>query len=375
MKKILLFLITLFSITLTNAQLSAGAVFSDSLYDYQVTTDTEPGSPNTVSITAVTTGATLPSTLVIPASVTEDGFEYAITLIASTAIKGKSITSLTLEGNTQPGHQSFMDCTSLTTVTLPLTTTIGLQAFRNCSALVTLNIPEVTHIGVQSFRACTSLVNLNLPKVKFIGETTGAGLAFWQSTGIKTVSMPNIEAIYVGAFNGCTSLESVTLPATLTTLDQTNHNLFKFCSSLTEIIVEGETPITLTDNGLSSIFEDPIAAGAILTVPNGTKSAYEAADVWKNFATINEAPTLSNTSLEELDWSIYVNPVTSVISVTNSNLKSATISVYNLTGKTLLTKQFNSKQSDINISELATGIYLFKVETDNGAFVKKIIKQ
>ncbi|MEP3837681.1 MAG: leucine-rich repeat domain-containing protein [Algibacter sp.] len=380
MKKTILLFVTLLSITITNAQLTAGATFDDGLYNYIVTTDADPGSPNTVSLTGVNAGGTLTANVTIPASVNEGGFDYAITLISGAAFKGLTvIETLVIQGDTEPGFQSFMDCSNLTSIDLPVSSgAIGAQAFRNCTALATTSIPNITSIGVQSFRNCTSLITISLPSVTSIGASVAAGLSFWQSTNLTTVDMPVVENIYVGAFNS-TGLTSVTLPASLTVLDETNWNIFKFCSSLTQVTIEFTTPIALTYNGASGSFVGTIFEGidtnATLTVPNGSLGDYTGADVWQEFSTINEATALSTHSQEtELGWSFYPNPAKDVVSITNSQSKNAAITIYDFNGRSILSKNISKVESEINISNLQSGIYLFKVSTDTGSFVKRIIK-
>lgn len=378
MKKTLLLLMTLLTIT-TNAQLAPGSLFNDGTYNYSVTTDTAPDSPNTVSLTGPVDGVTLPDDLVIPASVNEGGIDYAIKLISSQAFKNKAIKTLTIQGDTEPGHQSFMGCTQLTQVDLPVASgALGQMAFRDCSALVTVNIPNITVIGVQSFKFCSSITTLNLPKVTAIGPAATQGLSFWGCSSLTSVDMPVVEAINTGAFNSCAALPSLTFPSTLTAIDNTNHNMFKGCTSLTSITVEYSTliPVIYNDAHVNkSIFQD-ILANVTLTVPNGKRDEYLAAEVWKDFSSINEAATLSVDSEEsESGFRIYPNPANNVVSVTNSQLKEAVVTVYDLNGRALLSKVVNETSSEINISNLQTGVYLFNVKTETGEFVKRIAKQ
>lgn len=378
MKKTVLLFVTLLSVTLTNAQLAAGATFSDSLYNYSVTTADEAGSPNTVSITSTVTGATVPNDVVVPASVTEGGTEYAITLLASTVFKGSAITSAVLEGETAIGFQTFMDAKSLTSVSAPLSTEVFNQSFRGCAALTNVNIPKVVSIGIQSFRACTSLKTIDLPSTTTIGTSTGQGLTFWQSTALETINMPVLDSISVGAFNGCAALKSITFPASTTKIDNTNHNMFKGCTSLENVIIEYTTFIDLTYNEdttsvNSSIFVD-VAPNATLTVPSGMQSLYMAGDVWKDFSSFAESAELSIHSAEAaLGWNVYATQNT--VSITNDEGKSAEVVIYDITGKTLLTTSVGGTESEVNTSGLASGVYVVKAETEKGIFTKKFVKQ
>ncbi len=111
-------------------------------------------------------------------------------------------------------------------------------------------------------------------------RVVGIGLsAFDQCSAVTSVVLPNsITYIGAGAFNG-TSISSITLPASVTTVDG---YAFYNCRSLVSIIFEGSTPPTAKDASFNT-YET-----TVLVVPVGAKSAYQSADVWKNFATILE---------------------------------------------------------------------------------------
>jgi hypothetical protein len=59
---------------------------------------------------------------------------------------------------------------------------------------------------------------------------------------------------------------------------------FYGCSSLKNVEVLRATPPSL----VSSVFERVPLSSATLTVPSGSKPAYQSANVWKNFGTIVE---------------------------------------------------------------------------------------
>lgn len=387
MKKTLLLFITLLTITVTSAQ-TVGDLFTVGNNDYEVTSV----APNEVKVTGSTD-----TDLVIPATVNNGGNDFDVTLIPSSVFNlNTAIKSVSVEGDTEIGLQAFigctnlasvdaqnvtaaignsafLNCTSLTTVNLSsLNGEIGDNAFKNCTLLATLNIGNATAIGPQAFKGC-AFTSLDMPAVTLI-----EGLALWNCSNLAQVTIPILETILAGGFNG-TGLTSITLPSTLTTLSEANYNIFKNSASLMQVTVEYTTFIPLTynpDAGNSSIFVDQIVNGATLIVPAGTLATYQAADVWKDFATITEAAPLSVNSQEAaLGWNLYPSLATDFVSIKNNQQKDADVTVYDLTGRALLSKNINNPQSEINISNLNSGIYLFKVKTSTGEFVKRIIKQ
>lgn len=339
MKKTLPLFIALLSIMLTNAQLVADDTFESGIFKYTVSTAVEAGSPNTVNLSGIATGASIPEALVIPASVTEGGFDYTIALIGSNIFKNNStITSLRIEGD-------------------PV---FGSQAFRNCSMLKTIDLPLATSIGVGAAE----------------GTTNEYGLIFWQCAALETINMPKMEKIYVGAFNSCASLTSITFPKTVTYISNQNANMFKNCTNLTEVIVEFPTLIALEKDVHAnvSIFNDQIVAGnATLTVPFGTKSTYEAADVWKDFSSVIEAAeVLRLDAPEQIALSYYPNPVANNLYFSSNDVSS--VEIYNILGA----KVSSQKVIDgIDLSQLNKGIYFVKAKNNEGLDFKtiKVIKK
>ena len=68
---------------------------------------------------------------------------------------------------------------------------------------------------------------------------------------------------------------------------------------------------------------------------------------------------------------IYPNPAKNLITLENQNSNLKKISIFNNLGQLVL----QSKEKEINISKLKTGIYFVKVETNKGKSIKKLFKQ
>ncbi len=72
--------------------------------------------------------------------------------------------------------------------------------------------------------------------------------------------------------------------------------------------------------------------------------------------------------------SIYPNPTNGTV-----NIKSASIikniTVYDLQGRKIQTIKTEAQNSEVNISALKTGIYIFSIETEAGTIMKKVLKR
>lgn len=69
--------------------------------------------------------------------------------------------------------------------------------------------------------------------------------------------------------------------------------------------------------------------------------------------------------------SIYPNPASSILNVKNA--ENATIKVYDILGKIILTRSNISLQEEIEVSKLQSGNYFIKIEKDNEVATKKFI--
>ena len=170
----------------------------------------------------------------------------------------RSIECVTIEeGATTIGKRAFMNCTSLTSVTIPNSvTSIGDFAFSRCTGLTSVTIPNsVTSIEKYSFSGCSSLTSAT------IGNS--------------------VTSIGDYAFARCTDLTSVTIGSSVTSFGDF---AFGYCSNLSSIKVEMTTPININ----SDVFESVNPSTCTLYVPVGCKTAYQSADVWRDFTNIVE---------------------------------------------------------------------------------------
>lgn len=72
---------------------------------------------------------------------------------------------------------------------------------------------------------------------------------------------------------------------------------------------------------------------------------------------------------------IYPNPTTGNITIQSSESKIQKVEVYDIYGKLLKTTNVNSIFTEINISDLAAGIYVARIITENGIKTKKFVKE
>lgn len=91
-------------------------------------------------------------------------------------------------------------------------------------------------------------------------------------SNLKYYWIPNTATtINAMAFMGCTNLKQVTIPESVTSITA---NAFMGCINLTDIEMKSSTPPTLAAGGF------PANTELVITVPQGSLSAYQAAENW-----------------------------------------------------------------------------------------------
>ena len=253
----------------------------------------------------------------IPATVSVDGVTYTITEVGAEAFFfctgitsmdiGTSVMvidqyafygcsglkNLNLRNVQEIGDCAFGDCTALTSVTIPSSVkSIGFYGFGGCS-FTSITIPAtVEFLGDRVFNNCPSLTSINVASnnpnytsvdgVMFSKDMTELLAYPVAKTATSFIVSEGVTRIRTGALEYNHILQSVTLPKTLTNVD---YIALAYSPSLTNITCLAQTPPMVEAYAFDSTIEN---SGLTLTVPRGCKSAYQAADGWKDFPNIQE---------------------------------------------------------------------------------------
>ena len=228
----------------------------------------------------------------------------SVTSIESSVFEGCSgLTSITIPSSvTSIGNYAFRKCSGLTNVTIPNSVkSIGKNAFENCTGLMSIEIPDsVTSIGIEAFAWCSGLTSVTIPN-----SVTGIGTsAFYGCSGLTSVTIPNsVTSIGMGAVYGCFGLTSVTIGNSVTGIGGW---AFYGCSSLTSIICHADVPPICGDDVFFAVNKS-----IPLYVPMTSISAYQAANVWKEFTNI-KCILASGTCGESLTWILSCDSVLTI---------------------------------------------------------------
>lgn len=211
--------------------------------------------------------------------VTSVEIQNGVTGIGDIAFNGCSnLTEITIpETVTSIGENAFGYC-GLTEITIPETvTSIKAYVFTNCKSLTSVVLPDnLTSIKMSMFQQCTGLKSITIPE----SVESIEGTAFFECTGLTGITIPeNVTSIGERAFFQCSALTSITIPKNVTSIGA---NAFNGCDELAEVIMNGETPPTLSGNQtfLNCGFWKKSAKG--IHVPEGKAEAYKTA--WTDWA-------------------------------------------------------------------------------------------
>ncbi len=220
--------------------------------------------------------------VVIPSIVSYNDVTYDVTSISDNAFENCIyITSVTIPNTvTSIGESAFCKCSCLTEITIPNSvTSIGSYAFDHCTGLTSLLIPNsVTYIGSAAFCYCYGLTSVVIPNsITSIGNSV-----FDCCSSLTEITIPSsVTSIGNSAFYGCTRLISIMIPSSVISIGSL---AFDMCVGLTEVISLNPEPPTCSSN----TFQEVNTSNCTLSVPAGSKEAYEVATGWKTFFYIEE---------------------------------------------------------------------------------------
>lgn len=78
---------------------------------------------------------------------------------------------------------------------------------------------------------------------------------------------------------------------------------------------------------------------------------------------------------ESSEINIFPNPATDKISITCQHKQNLSLSVYNVFGALILSKELYNSKDEIDISNFSKGIYIIKIAGEDRAVMKKIVKE
>jgi len=146
-----------------------------------------------------------------------------------------------------------------------------------------------------------------------------------------------------------------------------------------------QTTTTLTANQYSVTYQwydvltDLPISGAtnqsFIPLLNGTYKVEITSGTCTEFSDDIIFATLSVEAFEEGEISIFPNPVKTIINLETNLNEKLTLKLFDVSGKVILNTSSDKKNTSIDVSELSSGIYFLKVNTEQKSGTYKIIKE
>lgn len=280
MKKVLLFVMPLFSLAVSAYDVKIGGIYYNLNYTLQTAEVTSYGSPeSTYDISE--NKRNYRGRVIIPSSVSYDGRSYTVNTIGYAAFWGCDDMTFVVIPNsiTIIADQAFWNCSGLTSIDLPSSLTkIGSSAFVNCPNISSVSVPNtLADVGYQAFGGTQWLSNAlstaNNGDVIYMGNVAYTYKGSLQSLTLSS----NVIGIAGGAFEDCSSLTSVTIPSSIKHIGQ---QAFYNCPNLTIVKNDASTAQSINANCFSNY-----SSCTLFVSPEGFSSFLQS-EGWKNFQEI-----------------------------------------------------------------------------------------
>jgi len=309
------------------------------------------------------------------------------------------------------GDGAFNGC-GFTSINIPLfVKRINRSVFAHCGNLTTINIPDsVTYIGHSAFKECYNLTFITIPPL----VDTIESYAFSGCDNLKTITIPKaVKSIGFSAFY-CRDLTKIITESLIppiidyNTFNNVSHSIPVFVPCGSKIayqsvlewnnfhnIIERNTYLVTLHSidlamGAISYLQSPCKSDTIIfqaiaspvhcflkwTDGNTDNPRIHVLTQDTSFTAIFAGTGFCDVGIEQntdtFRAKIYPNPVKNTIRIQTSS-KIEQIIIYDVNGRLL--KQLSNPLEEINISDLANGIYFVKIFTQESIITRKIIKE
>lgn len=201
---------------------------------------------STTKTAKVISGGNYTGSVTIPASVTQSGVEYEVTVIGEGAFSHCfELNSISIPNSiTAIENSAFFNCLRLNNIILPNSVmTIGHYTFAYCHKLESVFISKsVTDIGSAAFAGCENLTSFSVDSENPVYQFEGGMLLAYDNTtlvaylgdrNVAKVTIPStIQIIFCRAFEACDWLTEVSIPNAVTTIGE---SAFYRCYALSDI--------------------------------------------------------------------------------------------------------------------------------------------
>ena len=252
------------------------------------------------------------------------------------------------------------------TVMLEGITSIGISAFEGCTGLTgDLVIPNsVTTIGSAAFNYC-----YNIDGTLTIGNSVISigDFAFYECSSITGSLIIPDSVVSIGeySFHSCRGFDVLFIGNSVNNI---GNRAFYGCEGFSEVISKATTPPVFG----AGEWNESVFSGincSTLTVPCGCIQAYENS-FWHDFFTTIIEDCSDVAELDENLASVYPNPTNNIVKIEAENIQN--ISIYNMSGEMVFESSASGDEFEYDFSNNESGIYLIRIETEQGVVTKRV---
>ncbi len=311
-----------------------------------------------------------------------DGANDRVDIALPTVFNNTTANAFSVEVMIKPSALTFSrvffaqkDVNNFFTISLAATGTI--YAYLNNTASATTTASVSTSVWTQV--TVTKEAGTNAILIYFNGvlqATVGGGSSSTGSDNVLTLGSRTNQAQF---YNG--NLDEVRVWDRVLTVAEIQNNMN--CELATPIIQPGLVAYYQFNQGLDSTNNTGVTSltDSSVTLSNGTLVNFTLTGATSNWLsgsiiTTGNTCTLSTTDFDvSSNFKIYPNPAKSTITIDLLSIDNSNIEVFDINGRKVLSQKLNANSNNINIDNLSSGVYLFKVNSDQGSAISKVVKQ
>ena len=200
-----------------------------------------------------------------------------------------------------------------------------------------------------------------------------------ETTQTITDLFPTTYTVTVTDANACQKVGNFTVnPAgcnisvSMTGTNSNSYSIYSGTGSVTANVTGGNPPYSYTWNtgaSTATISNLPVGTYSVLVEETNNPGCF----TWGYYTVFGPGGS-GISSVESCSFRMYPNPASNLIRFEGDTpLKE--IEVYNAEGKLILKKKIQNTEGDLDISHFAKGLYLLKINTENGPAEAKFVKE
>lgn len=254
----------------------------------------------------------------------------------------------------------------------------------NCGVITNIIVTESTPLSAK-FTVKNQTIMINAAGGN--GELKYAispNLNVFSTTNTFTALAPGTYSVIIQDLNGCSIITDILVDPLAPSIEGQNVITIEFTSgqTLRDIVVEGQnikwysnqnsvggktTKINEANLPLATLLVDGTTYYASQTI-NGIESTERLA------VTTKVKGSLSTHDFVLPNFSYYPNPLKHALTI-NNTIVIDEIEIYSVSGQSILSKRIDSDHSEIDLSNISSGLYFLKVKSEGQVKIVKLVKK